>query len=185
MSRNPAAFPAEKLRLAKSRNGSIGCAALASQLMKATSSSPPPERVAMTSVLLHPTVPPRTTPQTIPTTAKVISTVPGTSSGRRVPRLSATFSAVSAITTSPMGTLIQKIPRQATPWVTAPPTIGPASTPKPVIPAKIPVAQPRRSGGKPATSSPIAIGMMNAAPAPCTVRAAIKGAYRGGDCAHR
>ena len=74
---------------------------------------------------------------------------------------------------APTGTLIQKIHCQARPSVTAPPIIGPPSTARPVRPLKMPIAQPRRSGGKAAPSRPIASGITTAAPTPWKVRAAI------------
>ena len=42
-----------------------------------------------------------------------------------------------------------------------------------MIALKIPIAAPRRSGGKAALSSASPSGMISAAPAPCTARAAI------------
>ena len=59
------------------------------------------------------------------------------------------------------------------PWVIAPPTTGPTVAASPVTPPKTPIAQPRRSGGNAAFSSASASGMIIAAPAPCTARAAI------------
>ena len=59
------------------------------------------------------------------------------------------------------------------PWVMAPPTTGPTTTASDVTAPKIPIAQPRRCGGTAAFSTASASGMIMAAPAPWTVRAAI------------
>ena len=56
----------------------------------------------------------------------------------------------------------------------APPRTGPDTAASPVTLPKIPIAQPRRAGGKAPFSSTNAIGMIAAAPAPCTARAAIR-----------
>jgi hypothetical protein len=80
---------------------------------------------------------------------------------------------------APKGTLIQKIHRQSRPWVTAPPSVGPPSTASPVSPLNTPIAQPRRSGGNAAPSSPMASGITTAAPTPCTARAAIRNGTEG------
>src|SRR5437867_3156605 len=53
----------------------------------------------------------------------------------------------------PIGTFTQKIHCQAMPWVMAPPSTGPTAAASPVTPPKIPIAQPRRCGGKAAFSS--------------------------------
>ena len=76
--------------------------------------------------------------------------------------------------TSPIGTFSQKIHSQAAPCAIAPPTTGPPRTARPVMPEKAPMARPRDSDGKFALSSASAIGMMAAAPAPWTARAAIR-----------
>ena len=54
------------------------------------------------------------------------------------------------------------------PATTAPPTSGPLATARPVIALKIPIAAPRRSGGKAALSSARPSGTSSAAPAPCS-----------------
>src|SRR4029079_295502 len=51
----------------------------------------------------------------------------------------------SGIAARPMGTLSQKIHSQAAPWAMAPPTTGPPSTAKPVMPAKSTTASPPRA----------------------------------------
>ena len=76
-------------------------------------------------------------------------------------------------TASPIGTLIQKIQLQEMPCATAPPMTGPVATARPVRPCSAPIADPRRSAGNTALTRASASGMTNAAPAPCTVRAAM------------
>ena len=78
-----------------------------------------------------------------------------------------------------MGTFSQNTHGQSRPWVTAPPTTGPASTAIPVTLLKMPRAQARRWGGNAADSSATASGSISAAPAPCTARAAISAAASG------
>ena len=69
--------------------------------------------------------------------------------------------------------LIQKIHCQAAPCAIAPPSTGPTMRASPVTPLKIPSALARSCDGNVALKSAIAIGMMSAAPAPWTARAAI------------
>ena len=55
-----------------------------------------------------------------------------------------------------------------------PPTTGPSATPTPAVAAQMPTAVARsRGSGKTLISSDSVAGMMNAAPAPMTARAAI------------
>ncbi len=90
-----------------------------------------------------------------------------------VPWLSRSFVSTSGITTAPMGTLIQKIHCHARPWTTAPPISGPLATARPVMALNIPIAAPRRSGGKAALSRARPSGTRSAEPAPCRARAAM------------
>ena len=53
----------------------------------------------------------------------------------------------------------------------APPTTGPAATPRPVIPPQIPMAAPRFSAGNASLIRVRVSGTSRAAPAPCTTRA--------------
>jgi hypothetical protein len=89
------------------------------------------------------------------------------------PTLSSILVSTSGIASRPIGTLSQKIHSQAIPSTTAPPTSGPLATDSPVIALKIPIAVPRRSGGKAALSSARPSGSSSAAPAPWTARATI------------
>ena len=70
----------------------------------------------------------------MPSAAPLTSAIPGTSKRARGPWLSGTRVSTSGIAASPIGALIQKIHCQARPWVTAPPTTGPPSTARPVMP---------------------------------------------------
>ena len=89
------------------------------------------------------------------------------------PKLSSMRVRTSGIAIRPIGTFSQKIHSQASPSATAPPTSGPLATAMPAIALKIPIAAPRRSGGKAALSSASASVATRAAPAPWTARAAI------------
>ena len=78
-----------------------------------------------------------------------------------------------AATVSAIGRLSQKIQGHETPSTTAPPRSGPRGTLTPRTPVKIPIAFGRAGGGNASLSSATASGMISAAPAPCTARAAI------------
>ena len=168
-----AALPAEKARERKNRIGSIGSRARSSQATNAATSSTPAASEPSTSRLSHPAWFPRTRPQTSPNAPAVTSARPGKSRPVSGPRLSFIRVSTSGIAARPIGTLIQKIHSQLMPSTTAPPTSGPLATESPVIALKIPIAAPRRSGGKAALRSARPSGMISAAPAPWTARAAI------------
>jgi hypothetical protein len=61
--------------------------------------------------------------------------------------------------------LSQKIHVQSMPSTTAPPTSGPLATASPVMALKMPIAAPRRSGGKAALSSARQASVKRARPA--------------------
>jgi hypothetical protein len=72
---------------------------------------------------------------------------PRKSSAVSLPKLSSSLVSTSGSATSPIGTLTQKIHSQESPCEIAPPSTGPPTTARPVIPSRIPIAAPRRSGG--------------------------------------
>ena len=74
--------------------------------------------------------------------------------------------AASGTSTTPIGTLIQKIQCQEAAWMTAPPTSGPSATAMPLIPDQTPSASPRWAGGKASASSVSVSGVAIAAPTP-------------------
>jgi len=168
-----AAFPAEKAREANSRIGSIGALARDSHPANATARTAPAASVPATSGLPQPAEVPRTSPQTRPREAPLARARPGRSSGACGPWLSVSRRSASGIASRARGTFSQKIHCQASPWVIAPPSTGPTTAASAVTAPKIPMAQPRRCGGKAALSRASASGMIIAAPAPCTARAAI------------
>ena len=88
--------------------------------------------------------------------------------GGSASRVSTSGTAASAI-----GTFTQNTHCQPRPWVTAPPRTGPSTTATLVRLPYMPIARPRRCAGNAAFSRASAIGMMAAAPAPWTARAAI------------
>jgi hypothetical protein len=72
------------------------------------------------------------------------------------------------------GTLTMKIEPHQKRSRRKPPTTGPSATPTPAVAAQMPIAVARsRSSVNTLTSSESVAGMMNAAPAPITARAAI------------
>ena len=75
--------------------------------------------------------------------------------------------------TTATGTLIQKIASHEMPSTTAPPMTGPSATPSPETPPQIPIAIARRAAGTAPASRVRDSGMIAAAPAPCTARAAM------------
>ena len=99
------------------------------------------------------------------------------------PRLSRRRSAASGISTSPIGTLSQKIHCQEIPWTTAPPTSGPIATASPLIPPQAPSTRPRRSFGTPALRMVSVSGVTIAPPRPCRARAAISTSMLGASAA--
>lgn len=98
---------------------------------------------------------------------------PRMSSAVSGPWLSRMRASTSGTASSPIGTLSQKIHSQAIPSTTMPPTSGPLATASPVIALKMPIAVPRRSGGKAALKRASPSGINRAAPAPWRARAAI------------
>ena len=79
----------------------------------------------------------------------------------------------SGIAARPIGTLSQKIQCQSMPSATVPPITGPATTASPVMPSRIPMADPRRSAEKAALTSASESVITSAPPTPWTARAAI------------
>ena len=78
-----------------------------------------------------------------------------------------TTTAITAI-----GTLMRKIDCQETFSTRKPPTTGPIASATALIPAHVPIALPRSSGGKAFVMIERVAGIMNAAPTPCAARPA-------------
>jgi hypothetical protein len=89
----------------------------------------------------------------------------------------------SGASTSPIGTLSQKIHCQAIPSVTAPPTSGPIATARPLIPPQAPRARPRFSAGNAALRIVSVSGVTIAPPIPCAARATISASADGASAA--
>src|SRR6266511_1874213 len=87
----------------------------------------------------------------------------------------------SGASTSPIGTLSQKIHCQAIPCVTAPPTSGPSATATPLIPPQAPSATPRFSAGNAALRIVSVSGVTIAPPIPCAAVSADHRQRRGHD----
>ena len=151
----------------------MGSRARTSKRTNAATISAPAASDPMTSALVQPAWLPRTSPQTMPSAPPVTSARPPASIVVSGPWLSFMRVSTNGIASRPIGTLSQKIHCHARPSTTAPPTSGPLATASPVIALKIPIAVPRRSAGKAALNSASPSGMISAAPAPWTARAAI------------
>ena len=96
---------------------------------------------------------------------------PGRSSPLSGPYVSSSCLHASGASTSPIGTLSQKIQCHETPPTIAPPTSGPIAIARPPIPPQMPSARPRRSGATAAERIVSVSGAMIAPPTPCTARA--------------
>ena len=132
--------------LRNSDSGSIGVAARASQATNAASRSPPPTRLPRTWALVQPWPLPRTSPNTMPNKPAVARITPA-GSRRPAPERLSRASSSSGSTTTPMGTLIQKIHCQDAASVTAPPMTGPSAAPRPAVAPQRPSARPRAAAG--------------------------------------
>ena len=101
--------------------------------------------------------------------------------------MSGPFDSVSCVargrSTSPTGTLSQKIHCHEMPSTTAPPTSGPIATASPAMPDHAPSAAPRRSRETAALRSVSVSGVTIAAPNPCSARAAISQSAEGASAA--
>jgi len=142
--------------------------------MKPSASSTPAASVTTICGLPQPTLFARIKAQTMPRAPPVARIRPAGSRLALVRSAAGILASISGIMTKPIGTLSQKIHSQARPWVTAPPTTGPASTAMPVTLLKMPRAQARRCGENAAASSASASGSISAAPAPWTARAVMR-----------
>ena len=152
--------------------GSIGFFARSSQATKATSSATPPASAATIWGLLQPSPWPRIRPKTTPNRPAAARPTPGRSRLCAGPWDSVSRRAATGMTTSPIGTLIQKIQCHEMPSTTAPPTSGPRATPRPLMADQMPSAAPRFSAGNVPAISVRVSGATIAPPTPCTVRAA-------------
>src|SRR5262249_11844194 len=141
--RKPAALPAENARVRNSRTGSIGSAARSSQATNAAVSTAPAVSDPITSGLDQPTVLARISPHTRPSAPPIAGASPAGSklAWRWPPALASILPSTSGISARPIGMFSQKIHCQDSPWATAPPITGPASTASPITLLKIPSAQ--------------------------------------------
>ena len=73
----------------------------------------------------------------------------------------------------PTGTLMKKIHSQPRPSTRTPPRIGPTSVAMPAVAPQMPIAAPRRSGGKIRVMTAMVWGVIIAAPKPWNTRATI------------
>ena len=136
-----------KVRLAKKRIGSIGCSVRSSHATKDNSSAPPTTKAPMICGEVQPTSLARTRPQTIPTRPALARPRPSRSKLETGPRVSSSRKRMSGTSSSPIGTLSQKIQCQESPLTTAPPTSGPNATARPLMPPQMPNATPAPARG--------------------------------------
>ena len=94
--------------------------------------------------------------------------MPGMSMRRSIVSSRDSCVANSVTATAPIatGTLMKKIARQETYWVSAPPTTGPSASASAETPAQVPIARPRSLGGNVLEMIERVPGIMNAAPMP-------------------
>ena len=107
----------------------------------------------------------------MPSNPALASESPGRSSAFSDPCVSSSCLHASGASTSPIGTLSQKIQCQEKPLTIAPPTSGPIAIARPPTPPQMPSARPRRSGATAAERIVSVSGVMIAPPTPCTARA--------------
>ena len=164
-------FVSAKVRLRKKRIGSIGAGARNSQSTNSASTTAPEASEPTISAELQPTELPRTSPQTIPNRPALASPSPARSRRSDGPCDSRSRKNANGASTSPIGTLSQKIHCQESPSTIAPPTSGPIATARPPIPPQAPSARPRFSLGTAAERSVRVSGVTIAPPTPCSARA--------------
>ncbi|PBC71282.1 hypothetical protein BX265_5879 [Streptomyces sp. TLI_235] len=153
-----------------SSRGSIGSAARRSASTNATPNSTPSSPATgangrLVSVSAYVT----------PASASAASTAPSTSNRpeRSGSRVSGTWRADTAITTTATGRLSRKIHRQPGPSTSHPPRNGPTAAATPPSPDQAPTAAPRSSAWNTACSMASEPGVSSAPPTPCSARAAI------------
>ena len=106
--------------------------------------------------------------------ASTASAPPRQSSGPvSSPLLSGTWARARTTTATDSGRLSQKAARQPSVSISMPPSAGPMAVVIADAPAHVPMARPRRSGGKAAERIARLCGTRSAAPKPWTARAAI------------
>ena len=90
---------------------------------------------------------------------------------------------MNGTSTSPIGTLSQKIQCQEMPLTIAPPTSGPRATARPLMAPQMPSATPRRAAGTAAESTVSVNGSTIAPPTPCSARATSSATIDGASAA--
>src|SRR6185295_3837513 len=130
-----------KARLRKNESGIIGSAWRSSQITNATRQAAATARkpIVCTEIQLCEFV--RISAQTSENRPTVISIVPTTSKPRALgSRDSDTAQSVATAASTPIGTLIQKTADQLTCSTRKPPSNGPTASPRPEMPAQMPIA---------------------------------------------
>jgi len=176
-------FVIVNVRMRKKRIGSIGVSVRSSQSTNATTRAAPAVSEPTISGPAQPWPLPRTRPQTIPSKPVLARPRPGRSSRPEGPCVSSSRRSASGISTTPSGTLIQKIHCHERPETTAPPTSGPSATARPPIPPQAPSATPRFSAGTADERMVRVSGVMIAPPTPWRARAATSASIEGASAA--
>src|SRR6516165_7672218 len=156
----------------------MGAAARRSQARNAArTKSPPAMRPRLVASQL---VPPDSTSDQMTARAPTLAeTAPARSRAALLAGASGRRSLDKAAPASPTGTFTQNTQCQLSPWVTPPPTSGPAATAKPAMEPHIPITRPRRSGPKAVVRIVRLRGVTIAAPSPCMARAAMRSVVLG------
>ena len=168
-------FAKEKLRLAKSRSGSIGCAARLSHSTNSPNRASPPISENRISGSLQPRCGSSMRANTGPPRPRTHSTPPRSSTRARsfpVAR-GGTAYATSAAVTIANGTLTRNTQRQPAFVTSQPPTSGPITNAIPVHAVHDPIAAPRASPLNVAAITASPAGVRTAPSAPCSPRATI------------
>ncbi len=110
---------------------------------------------------------------------KLAETAPTRSRAAPLAGASGRRSLDKAAPANPTGTFTQNTQCQLSPWVTPPPTSGPAATARPAMEPHIPITRPRRSGPNAVVRIVRLRGVTIAAPSPCMARAAMRSVVLG------
>jgi len=176
-----------KVRRRKNSNGSIGwrqCRSRATKAPSETIATPTPARIGHED---QPAACASITDAVSASSATIASACPVQSFCVSIPGAAATHRNVSQIPAKPMGRFTRKMPRHPPSSTKTPPNSGPAASP--TVPAAvhqpIPLARNPASSPQARLSSARLLGTRAAAPAPWSMRAAIKEPVAGCQAAQR
>jgi hypothetical protein len=173
LERNPTAFAVVNDREANRRRSSMGDLLAFWRRTKITSSAAPTASAATIWGLPHPIPFPRIRPNTTPRSPTLMRSTQSGSMILPPERVSSIRHRPKTRRMIPIGTFSQNTAFQVKPLTIAPPTSGPAASPRPDTPDQRPMAATRRCGGKTFTRIVRVSGAIIALPMPCTARARI------------